>query len=119
VIVVEGLFIVRGTHGQLFAISPASSISPQTKGCSDAFFEKERGAAIEIVIDRYQRFVRPSYRVFVEPTKQSADVVVDFTYRRAIFTELFLHGIRIQRMRTISRPIIKLSGLAVPNGKEK
>jgi uridine kinase len=52
---------------------------------------RERGMNIEQVVDRYQRFVRPSYQVFVEPTKQNADIVVDFTYRRSLLTRMFCH----------------------------
>ena len=48
----------------------------------------ERSSTIEEIVDRYQRFVRPSYQVFVAPTKQNADIVVDFTYRRILFTKL-------------------------------
>jgi len=51
----------------------------------------ERGVTTEQVIDRYQRFVRPSHEIFVRPTKQNADMVVDFTYRRTLFSNLLCH----------------------------
>jgi uridine kinase len=49
---------------------------------------EERDATIEEIVDRYQRFVRPSYHVFVAPSMQNADIVVDFTYRRHFFMHL-------------------------------
>jgi len=52
---------------------------------------QERGTPAEATIDRYQRYVRPSYEVFVKPAKHNADVVVDFTFRRAYFSELLSH----------------------------
>jgi uridine kinase len=55
---------------------------------------QERSADTESIISRYQRFVRPSYHVFIEPTKQTADVVVDFTYRRAAFTHMLIRSLR-------------------------
>src|SRR5689334_11447768 len=51
---------------------------------------QERGASVNEVIDRYQRFVRPSYQIFVAPTKQNADVVVNFTYRRAFLSRMLI-----------------------------
>jgi hypothetical protein len=36
----------------------------------------------------------PSYNVFVAPTKQNADLVVDFTYRRALLAALIIHVVR-------------------------
>lgn len=55
---------------------------------------RERGASIEQVVDRYQRYVRPSHKVFVSPTRENADIVVDFTYRRTLFTKLVSHLIK-------------------------
>jgi uridine kinase len=64
---------------------------------------EERDATIAHIVDRYQRFVRPSYHVFVAPTKQNADVVVDFTYRRNFFTQLL-----IELARDVVRPTFNL-----------
>lgn len=52
---------------------------------------KEREAHIPTIVERYQRFVRPSYHVFVAPSRHNADIVVDFTYRRALFSRLLAH----------------------------
>ncbi len=52
---------------------------------------RERGVTIDQVIDRYQRFVRSSHEVFVAPTKQNADIVVDFTHRRTLLKNVLSH----------------------------
>ena len=36
----------------------------------------ERGRNVQLVLDRYEKTVRPSHLQFIEPTKQFADIIV-------------------------------------------
>ena len=95
VIVVEGLFILAEPMAGLCDLTCFLDVATDERLLGRILRDiKERGANIEDVIDRYQRFVRPSYQIFVEPTKQNADVIVDFTYRRSLFTESLLRLLR-------------------------
>lgn len=95
VIVVEGLFILAEPIVSLCDLTCFLDVATDERLLGRILRDvKERGSVIEDVIDRYQRFVRPSYRVFVEPTMQNADIIVDFTFRRAMFTQLILGLIR-------------------------
>jgi uridine kinase len=88
VILVEGLFILAEPMVSLCDLTLFLDVAADERLLGRILRDiRERSAEIEHVIDRYQRFVRPSYRIFVEPTKQNADVVVDFTFRRALFTQ--------------------------------
>ena len=95
VVIVEGLFILAEPVVNLFDLTCFLDVAADERLLGRIVRDtKERGATIESIIDRYQRFVRPSYQVFVAPTAQNADVVVDFTYRRTLFTALLVHVIR-------------------------
>lgn len=95
IILVEGLFILTQPVVDLFDLTCFLDVESDQRLLGRILRDlEERGAKIEQIIDRYQRFVRPSYDVFVAPTKQNAHVVVDFTYRRAFFTELLTHVVR-------------------------
>ncbi len=95
IILVEGLFILTKPVVELFDLTCFLDVASDQRLLGRILRDiEERGATIERIIDRYQRFVRPSYDVFVAPTQQNADVVVDFTYRRALFTELMKHIVR-------------------------
>lgn len=92
VIVVEGLFVLASPIADRLDLSLFLEVAPDQRLIGRILRDvKERGADIYWTIDRYQRFVRPSYDEFVEPTKHNADVVVDFTFRRALFVELLTH----------------------------
>lgn len=88
IVVVEGLFVLADPMVSLCDLTCFLDVATDERLLGRIVRDvKERGAAIEQVIDRYQRFVRPSYQIFVSPTKQNADVVVDFTFRRGLFTQ--------------------------------
>ena len=89
VVLVEGLFVLSQPVVDLFDLTCFLDVEDDQRLLGRILRDlEERDATIESVIDRYQRFVRPSYNVFVAPTKQNADIIVDFTYRRSFFTRL-------------------------------
>jgi uridine kinase len=89
VIVVEGLFVLAAPIVDALDISCFLDVDADQRLLGRILRDHhERGATLAETVDRYQRFVRPSYNVFVAPTRQNADVVVDFTYRRSFFTSL-------------------------------
>ncbi|MBS1718372.1 MAG: hypothetical protein JSS72_11640 [Armatimonadetes bacterium] len=92
VIIVEGLFVLSDPMHQIFDLTCYLDVASDQRLLGRILRDlKERNAEINEIIDRYQRFVRPAYDVFVAPTKHNADVVVDFTYRRALFAEMLTH----------------------------
>lgn len=89
VVLVEGLFVLSKPMVELFDVTVFLDVDPDQRLLGRILRDaRERGASIKDLVDRYQRFVRPSYDVFVAPTKQNADVVVDFTFRRILFAKL-------------------------------
>ncbi|HLK15461.1 MAG TPA: hypothetical protein VKT78_11705 [Fimbriimonadaceae bacterium] len=89
VIVVEGLFVLASPIVDRLDISCFLDVDADQRLLGRILRDHhERGASLMQTVDRYQRFVRPSYNVFVAPTRQNADVVVDFTYRRSFFTSM-------------------------------
>jgi uridine kinase len=95
VVVVEGLFVLAQPMVELFDITIFLDVDPDQRLLGRILRDaRERGASIEELVDRYQRFVRPSYDVFVAPTKQNADIVVDFTYRRILLTKMLTLQLR-------------------------
>ncbi len=95
VVVVEGLFILAEPMASLCDLTCFLDVATDERLLGRILRDVgERKTTIEEVIDRYQRFVRPSYRVFVEPTRQNADIVVDFTFRRGLFTRLLIHLVK-------------------------
>lgn len=95
VILVEGLFVLANPVLRLFDLTCFLDVEADQRLLGRVNRDiAERGGSTKNIIDRYQRFVRPSYRVFVEPTRQNADIIVDFTYRRSFFTQLLTHVIR-------------------------
>lgn len=100
VILVEGLFVLAQPVVDLFDLTCFLDVEDDQRLLGRILRDvEERDATIDAIVDRYQRFVRPSYHVFVAPTKQNADVVVDFTYRRKFFTKLL-----IELARDVVRP---------------
>ena len=92
VIIVEGLFLLAEPVVSLMDLTCFLHVEPDQRLLGRILRDThERNATVEEIVDRYQRFVRPSYQVFVEPTAQNADILVDFTYRRAFFAELLVH----------------------------
>lgn len=92
VVIVEGLFVLADPIHHLLDLTCYLDVAPDQRLLGRILRDsKERHATIAQIVDRYQRFVRPAYDVFVAPTKHNADVVVDFTYRRQLFTELLGH----------------------------
>lgn len=92
VVIVEGLFVLAEPLASHCDLTCFLDVATDERLLGRILRDtRERGASIEQVIDRYQRYVRPSYQIFVSPTKQNADIVVDFTYRRAMFTKLLAH----------------------------
>lgn len=89
IILVEGLFVLAQPMVRLLDISVFLDVDSDQRLLGRILRDvRERASSIEEIVDRYQRFVRPSYDVFVSPTKQNADVVVDFTFRRILFAKL-------------------------------
>ena len=91
VVLVEGLFVLANPVVDQFDLTCFLDVEDDQRLLGRILRDlDERDATMASIIDRYQRFVRPSYHVFVAPTKQNADVVVDFTYRRNFFTQLLM-----------------------------
>ena len=91
IIVVEGLFVLAPPMVKLFDITVFLDVETDQRLLGRILRDvRERASSVEEIVDRYQRFVRPSYDVFVAPTKQNADVVVDFTFRRILFAKLLI-----------------------------
>jgi len=91
IVVVEGLFVLAKPIVECFDLTCFLDVEDDQRLLGRILRDTaERDSSIESIVDRYQRFVRPSYHVFVAPTKQNADVVVDFTYRRNFFTNLLI-----------------------------
>jgi uridine kinase len=92
IIIIEGLFVLAQPVVQMCDLACFLDVAADERLLGRITRDTdERGVTTEQVIDRYQRFVRPSYEIFVQPTKQNADVVVDFTFRRSLFTQFFTH----------------------------
>jgi uridine kinase len=95
VVLVEGLFVLAQPMAKLLDLTCFLDVAVDQRLLGRILRDlEEREATIGKIVDRYQRFVRPSYHVFVAPTMQNADIVVDFTYRRAFFTELLVSMIQ-------------------------
>lgn len=89
IILVEGLFVLAQPMVKLLDITVFLDVETDQRLLGRILRDvRERASSVEEIVDRYQRFVRPSYDVFVAPTKQNADVVVDFTFRRILFAKL-------------------------------
>jgi len=94
VILVEGLFVLAEPAVKLFDLTCFLDVAPDERLLGRIVRDlRERAATIDEILDRYQRYIRPSYYVFVAPTAQNAHVVVDFTFRRAFFSQLLIHVI--------------------------
>ncbi len=92
VLIFEGLFVLAEPLASYCDITCFLDVASDERLLGRILRDtRERGMSIEQVVDRYQRYVRPSYQVFVEPTKQNADIVVDFTYRRSLLTRMICH----------------------------
>ena len=88
IIIVEGLFVLAQPVVEMCDLACYLDVAADERLLGRIMRDTdERGVTTEQVIDRYQRFVRPSYEIFVRPTKQNADIVVDFTFRRSLFTK--------------------------------
>ncbi|MEZ4448868.1 MAG: hypothetical protein R3B09_05245 [Nannocystaceae bacterium] len=95
VIVVEGLFILREPVVDHFDLTVFLDVDADQRLIGRLLRDQsERDGDLRWSIDRYQRFVRPGYDTFVAPTRNRADVVVDFTYRRLFFQELLVGMVR-------------------------
>lgn len=95
IIIVEGLFVLAEPMRRLFDLTCFLDVEVDQRLLGRILRDQhERKATIDETIERYQRFVRPSYRIFVEPTRQEADIVVDFTYRRSLFATMLVELMR-------------------------
>lgn len=95
VVIVDGLFVLANPIVNVFDFTCFLHVDTDQRLLGRLLRDiRERRTEIEWAIDRYQRFVRPSYEQFVEPTKQNADIVVDFTYRRSLFQALVIHLVK-------------------------
>ena len=89
IVLVEGLFVLAQPMVKLLDITMFLDVDADQRLLGRILRDvRERGSSVEDIVDRYQRFVRPSYDVFVAPTRQNADIVVDFTFRRILFAKL-------------------------------
>lgn len=103
VIILEGLFTLSQPLVNICDLAVFLEVAPDERLLGRILRDtRERGASIEQVIDRYQRFVRPSYEAFIAPSKQNADLVVDFSYRRTFVTSLLVNTIRSFIESTVS-----------------
>lgn len=95
VIVVEGLFLLSPPLCELFDLTVFLDVDADQRLIGRLLRDlDERDPDVRWNIDRYQRFVRPGFESFVQPTVLNADVVVDFTYRRIFFQELMVDLVR-------------------------
>lgn len=91
VVVVEGLFVLAKPMVDMLDVTVFLDVDADQRLLGRILRDtRERGSNIIDLVDRYQRFVRPSYDVFVAPTRQNADIVVDFTYRRELFDSMLI-----------------------------
>ncbi len=94
VVLVEGLFVLSSPIVDLLDFTCFLNVEHDQQLLGRLLRDlHERTTSVEQTIDRYQRYVRPSYEVFVAPTKHNADVVIDFTFRRSYFGELLANMI--------------------------
>lgn len=113
IIILEGLFILAQPIVNACDVACFLDVAADERLLGRILRDtRERGVTIEQVIDRYQRFVRSSYEVFVAPTKQNADLVVDFTFRRTLFTNMLSHILQdyLAKAITVQDLISKLRG---------
>lgn len=102
IVLVEGLFVLAKPMVDLLDVSVFLDVDADQRLLGRILRDaRERNASSEEIVDRYQRFVRPSYEVFVGPTKQNADIVVDFTYRRILLTQMLTLLLRSLVQRAI------------------
>lgn len=95
VVVVEGLFVLQPPLVELFDLTVFLAVDADQRLIGRLLRDlDERDSDVRWNIDRYQRFVRPGYEMFVQPTMLNADVVVDFTTRRIFFQELMVDLVR-------------------------
>lgn len=95
VVVVEGLFVLSPPLVELFDLTVFLDVDADQRLIGRLLRDlEERDSDVRWNIDRYQRFVRPGFEMFVQPTMLNADVVVDFTYRRIFFQELMVDLVR-------------------------
>ena len=92
VVIVEGLFVLSSPVVDHLDMACFLDVADDQRLLGRILRDvSEREHQVLEIVDRYQRFVRPSYHIFVAPSRQNADVVVDFTYRRALFTQMLAH----------------------------
>jgi uridine kinase len=60
---------------------------------------EHRGRSLAMVIEQYERFVKPSHEQFVEPCKRDADIVVPFNRRNFVAVDLICDHIDLLRAR--------------------
>jgi uridine kinase len=54
----------------------------------------ERGRSIDVVLDRYEKTVKPSHEQFIEPTKRFADIIVPQGGENKIAIQILTHYIK-------------------------
>ncbi len=107
VVIVEGLFVLSSPVLDRLDMTCFLDVADDQRLLGRILRDiDEREHDIGHIVARYQRFVRPSYHVFVAPSRQNADIVVDFTYRRALFTRLLSHVIRDYANGTLDLPTL-------------
>jgi uridine kinase len=119
VVIIEGLFVLAEPLVRLCDLTCYLDVDTDERLLGRILRDtRERAATIEQVVDRYQRFVRPSHKVFVSPTRENADIVVDFTYRRTLFTKLVSYLIRdrIEKGMDPDALVAELRGVAFSAG---
>ncbi|KAJ1630595.1 P-loop containing nucleoside triphosphate hydrolase protein [Pavlovales sp. CCMP2436] len=60
---------------------------------------EHRGRSLAMVIEQYERFVKPSHEQFIEPCKRAADIVVPFNRRNFVAVDLICDHIGLLRVR--------------------
>lgn len=107
VVIVEGLFVLSSPVVDHLDMTCFLDVADDQRLLGRILRDvNEREHDIMHIVDRYQRFVRPSYHIFVAPSRQNADVVVDFTYRRALFTQMLAHLVCDYSNGTLDLPAV-------------
>lgn len=95
VILVEGLFVLAEPAVRMFDLTCFLDVPADERLLGRILRDRtERGSDMDEILDRYQRFVRPSYEIFVAPTSENADIWVQYTFRRAFFSQFLGHLIK-------------------------
>ncbi len=91
IFIIDGIFIYYYQHiRQLFDIKFYIDTDPDV--CLLRRIKRdisERGDTVEMVLDRYERFVKPSYVKYIHPVKKYANIIIPFGSDNYKYLDLF------------------------------